>query len=96
MAEVNMEQLLNCALCPNMCRNECPVVQVLGREAVSPSGKARLAEMLKQGQLTWKEDLLEAITNCLGCRGCTITCPFPYFSADDSEFFNLACAFSLI
>jgi Fe-S oxidoreductase len=77
MAEVNMEQLQNCALCPNMCRCECPVLQVLGREAVAPAGKARLALMIRQGCLAWSEGLLEAVSNCLGCRGCTTLCPFP-------------------
>jgi hypothetical protein len=51
VAEVNMEQLLNCALCPNMCRCECPVLQTLGREAVAPAGKARLALNIKKK--TW-------------------------------------------
>ncbi len=83
MAEVNMEELLNCALCPNICRCECPVLQVLGREAVAPSGKARLAAMLQQKQLNWDEQVLEAVSNCLGCRGCTIYCPFAELSLCD-------------
>ena len=76
MAEVNMEELHNCALCPNICRSECPVLQVLGREAVAPSGKAKFSVMLQKDQLTWDEEVLEAVSNCLGCRGCTIHCPF--------------------
>ena len=83
MAEVNKEQLLNCALCPNMCRCECPVVQVLGREATAPAGKARLALMLEQGHLAWNEEILEAISNCLGCRGCATLCPFPELNIGD-------------
>jgi len=77
MAEVNMEQLLNCAFCPNMCRSECPVLQVTGREAVAPAGKARISALLNEGKLDWNEAFLEAVSNCLGCRGCTIHCPFP-------------------
>lgn len=76
MAEVNMEQLLNCALCPNLCRCDCPVLLALGREAVAPAGKARLAAMIRQDHLSWSEEILEAVSNCLGCRGCTILCPF--------------------
>ncbi len=83
MAEVNMEELLNCALCPNICRCECPVLQVSGREAVAPSGKARLAAMLQQNQLNWDEQIMEAVSNCLGCRGCTIHCPFTELSLCD-------------
>lgn len=32
--------------------------------------------MIKQDHLTWSEEILEAVSNCLGCRGCTILCPF--------------------
>jgi len=80
MAEVNkvdLEQLLNCALCPNLCRCDCPVLQVTGREAVAPAGKARLAAQVQQNFKTWNSDLLEAVSNCLGCRNCTVLCPFP-------------------
>lgn len=76
MAEVNIEQLLNCALCPNLCRCDCPVLQALGREAVAPAGKARLAGFIRQDYLAWNEEIFEAVSNCLGCRGCTIICPF--------------------
>ena len=53
MAEVNRDLLLDCAICPNMCRCECPVDQVFGREAASPSGKARLAHLLLEGCLLY-------------------------------------------
>lgn len=83
MAEINREELLNCALCPNMCRCECPVVQAAGREAVAPSGKARLAAMLNDQRLPWQEDYLDALSGCLGCSGCTIHCPFDELSLCD-------------
>ena len=83
MAQINREELLNCALCPNMCRCECPVVQAAGREAVAPSGKARLAAMLNNRHLEWQEDYLDALSGCLGCSGCTIHCPFDELSLCD-------------
>lgn len=83
MAEVNMEELLNCALCPNICRCECPALQVLKREAVAPAGKARLAAMLQKKQLKWDDQVLEAVASCLGCKGCTIYCPFAELSLCD-------------
>lgn len=83
MAEINREELLNCALCPNMCRCECPVVRTAGREAVAPSGKARLAAMLNDRRLEWQEDYLDALSGCLGCSGCTIHCPFDELSLCD-------------
>jgi len=83
MGKVNMEELLNCALCPNICRCECPVLQVTGREAVAPAGKARLAAMLQKEQLGWDEEVLDAVSHCLSCRGCTIHCPFAELSLCD-------------
>ncbi len=83
MEEVNIEQLLNCALCPNMCRCDCPVLQALGHEKVAPAGKARFAAMHMQGQLDLSDGITEAIAHCLGCRGCTVLCPFPELNLCD-------------
>lgn len=83
-----MEQLLNCALCPNMCRCECPILQVTGREAVAPAGKARITALVRENQLDWDEDMLEAASNCLGCRGCTIHCPFPELNLCDELLYS--------
>ncbi len=88
MAEVNMEQLLNCALCPNLCRCECPVLQATGREAVAPAGKARIASLANEGKLYWDEVMLEAAINCLACRGCTIHCPFPELNLCDELLYS--------
>ncbi len=88
MAEVNLEQLLNCALCPNMCRCECPVLQVTGREAVAPAGKGRIAALVNEGRLQWDEAMLEAASNCLACRGCTIHCPFPELNLCDELLYS--------
>ncbi len=76
MNKVDLEQLLNCALCPNLCRCDCPVLQATGRESVSPAGKARLAAFSEREHLSWSKQTLDAVANCLGCRGCTVLCPF--------------------
>ncbi|MEW5784957.1 MAG: (Fe-S)-binding protein [Bacillota bacterium] len=77
MAALNREQLLNCALCPNMCRCECPVVQSWGKEAVAPSAKARLSHLLLEDKLNWHDEAVETLAACVGCRGCSLLCPFP-------------------
>ncbi|MDW7729781.1 MAG: (Fe-S)-binding protein [Bacillota bacterium] len=91
MAEINkvdLEQLLNCALCPNLCRCDCPVLQVTGREAVAPAGKARLAAQVQQDFMVWNSELLEAVSNCLGCRNCTVLCPFPDLNLCDELLYS--------
>ncbi len=82
MAEINRKDLLDCALCANMCRCECPVTQVFSREAVTPAGKARLAHLLLEEKQEWTEENLEALSSCVGCRGCQIYCPFPELELD--------------
>ncbi len=85
---VDMEQLLNCALCPNLCRCDCPVLQVTGREAVAPAGKARLATFVQQDFIDWNKELLDAVSNCLGCRNCTVLCPFPDLNLCDELLYS--------
>lgn len=87
MAKIDPEQLTNCALCPNMCRCDCPVLQVLGREAVAPAGKARLALLSRQGSIKMDHDIFKAIAHCLGCRGCTVLCPFDELNLCDELLF---------
>ncbi len=82
MAEIDLKNLLNCALCANMCRCECPVTQVFSREAVSPAGKARLAYLLLEGKLDWTEDNYAALSACVGCKGCETLCPFSELELD--------------
>ncbi len=77
MAEINRKNLLDCALCANMCRCECPVTRSFNREAVTPAGKARLAHLLLEGNLEWSEENLETLASCTACRGCQLLCPFP-------------------
>jgi hypothetical protein len=39
--------VLKCALCPNMCRFDCPVLRAAKSETYSPAGKARIAYLLE-------------------------------------------------
>ena len=76
MTQENMIQMINCAICPNMCRFDCPVTTVIKKEAVTPSGKMRLNVMLEKGQLDESKELYHQFYQCTGCRGCEQWCPF--------------------
>ncbi len=69
--------ILKCALCPNMCRFDCPVLQAVKSETVSPSGKARIAYLMETGRFT-SEDAVGLMYECCGCEACTIWCPFGF------------------
>ncbi len=76
MAALDAKKLLDCALCPNMCRFACPTAEDTGREAAAPAGKARLAYLLWKDQLQPDQSLLQALHTCLGCDACSRWCPF--------------------
>ncbi|MGE5454670.1 MAG: heterodisulfide reductase-related iron-sulfur binding cluster, partial [Methylocystaceae bacterium] len=83
MNNETLMQVGNCAICPNMCRFDCPVNNAMRREGVSPAGKMRLAYMLEQGTLDPAPAAVANLYQCLGCRGCETWCAFPDLSVAD-------------
>ncbi len=78
----NVDYILKCGLCPNMCRFDCPVLQVIKTETVSPAVKSRLAYHLETGMLPPSEDLVKAIYDCCNCGSCQPWCPFDFIVGD--------------
>jgi fumarate reductase (CoM/CoB) subunit B len=75
------DSILKCALCPNMCRFDCPVLQAAKSETVSPSGKARIAYLMEMGRFM-SDDAVALMYACAGCSACQMWCPFD-FSVED-------------
>lgn len=75
--EAEVSDILKCALCPNMCRFDCPVLGAVKSETYSPSGKARIAYALEMGRLT-SEDAVNLMYVCAGCDACRYWCPFDF------------------
>jgi Fe-S oxidoreductase len=77
----HVENVLKCALCPNMCRFDCPVLDCVKSESTSPAGKARIAYLYEMDRLKSKEtvDLMYA---CAGCGACLQWCPFGFCVGD--------------
>lgn len=76
MREESLRHLTNCAICPNMCRWDCPAVGALQRESAAPAGKARLGVMVAKDMLQPSQELVPAFYDCLGCRNCGTWCYF--------------------
>lgn len=72
----NIDPITKCALCPNNCRFSCPVALVDAKETTSPSGRSRIAFLLKNDYLEWKEDTVYPLFYCLGCELCKLHCAF--------------------
>ncbi|MHA1729335.1 MAG: (Fe-S)-binding protein [Promethearchaeota archaeon] len=72
----NMEDLLKCALCPNMCRFECPSLRVTQKETYAPATKARISYHIERGYLDITDlHTAEVVYICTNCDGCKTWCP---------------------
>jgi heterodisulfide reductase subunit D len=73
---VNMKELAQCSLCPNMCRFECPSLRVTQKEMYAPATKARLMYHAERGDLDWHDlHTAEVAYMCTNCDGCRNWCP---------------------
>jgi len=77
----DMDEVIKCALCPNMCKFDCPVLAAAATDAVSPSGKARLAYFLETEALA-TDDAALLMYACCSCDACREWCPFDFSVAD--------------
>lgn len=73
----DMEAVIKCALCPNMCKFDCPVFNVSKRETLSPSGKARISHFIETGRLEGCNSASVTYA-CTGCAACKKWCPFDF------------------
>ncbi len=74
-------ELLKCALCPNMCEFACPVLEVEGRQTVSPARKSRLASFYLRKNLNASE-IGDNLYHCLNCDACKHQCPLDLSVSD--------------
>lgn len=81
--QVNMKNLLKCTLCPNMCRFECPVLQITQKEMYAPATKARLMYHMERGDIDSKDlHTAEVAYMCTNCNGCQTWCPMDISTGD--------------
>jgi glycolate oxidase iron-sulfur subunit len=64
------------------CQAGCPVFRVTGEEHSLSRGRLAVARGLMLGQLELTPDVVEALDDCLLCRGCTAHC-FPALKTDE-------------
>lgn len=76
--EANAKSVLKCALCPNMCRFDCPVLKAEKSEALSPSGKTRVAHLLETDKLNYERETTSIFYNDADCDACKQWCPFGF------------------
>ena len=80
--KANLDNVLKCAICPNMCRFACPVLDAEKSESTSPSGRMRIAYLMETDKLPFSRDAVELMYKCAGCSACQFWCPFEFDVSD--------------
>lgn len=80
---VDMKELLKCALCPNMCRFECPSLRVTHKEMYAPATKSRISYHMERKNLDMTDlHTAEVAYMCTNCDGCRNWCPMDISTGD--------------
>ncbi|MFX0058698.1 MAG: (Fe-S)-binding protein [Candidatus Hodarchaeota archaeon] len=80
--KADVKNLINCALCPNLCRFDCGTLQASKKESMSPSYKSKIGYYLTIGKIdpTKEEnkEFIDLIYKCSNEENCKIWCPFEF------------------
>ena len=80
--KADIDNLINCALCPNLCRFDCGTLQAAQKESMSPSYKARIGYYLSIGKIdpTKEENkpFIDLMYKCSNEENCKVWCPFEF------------------
>ncbi|MCK5795944.1 MAG: (Fe-S)-binding protein, partial [Deltaproteobacteria bacterium] len=68
------KELEYCTYCPKLCRHACPVSNALGNEALIPQAKMQTLNMLRRGDIPWRQSYVDTLYACTGCKLCQTYC----------------------
>lgn len=71
---LDADQLNTCVQC-GLCLPFCPTFRVSGDETRSPRGRISLMRQVQDHGAPLTEEVLDAFTSCVQCRGCEPACP---------------------
>ena len=78
----DVENLINCMLCPNMCRFDCGTLVASQNESMSPAYKARIGYYLTMGIIdpadSANKEFINLMYKCTNEENCKIWCPFDF------------------
>lgn len=77
--KADIDNLIKCMLCPNMCRFDCGTLQASQSETMSPGYKARIGYYLSIGKIDYSDsDFVDLMYMCSNEENCKIWCPFDF------------------
>jgi len=75
----DVKNLVNCMLCPNMCRFDCGTLQASQKETMSPAYKARIGYYLTIGKIDYSDsEFVNLMYKCTNEEICKVWCPFGF------------------
>ncbi|MFX0028551.1 MAG: (Fe-S)-binding protein [Candidatus Hermodarchaeota archaeon] len=80
--KADIDNLIKCMLCPNMCRFDCGSLQAGNTESMSPAYKARIGYYLSIGKIDPNDpnnqEFIDLMYKCSNEENCKIWCPFEF------------------
>ncbi|MHA2394240.1 MAG: (Fe-S)-binding protein [Promethearchaeota archaeon] len=80
--KADVDNLIKCMLCPNMCRFDCGSLQAANTESMSPAYKARIGYYLSIGKIDpidpANKEFIDLMYKCSNEETCKIWCPFEF------------------
>ncbi|MFX1379720.1 MAG: (Fe-S)-binding protein [Promethearchaeota archaeon] len=80
--KADVDNLIKCMLCPNMCRFDCGTLQASFTETMSPAYKARIGYYLTIGKIDPMEKenkaFIDLMYKCTNEENCKVWCPFEF------------------
>ncbi len=80
--KADVTNLINCALCPNMCRFDCGTLQASQKESMSPAYKSKIGYYLTMGKIdpskSENKEFINLMYKCTNEENCKIWCPFDF------------------
>ena len=80
--KADVKNLVNCMLCPNMCRFDCGTLQAAKSETMSPAYKARIGYYLTMGKIDpldpSNKEFIDLMYMCSNEENCKVWCPFDF------------------
>ena len=71
---IDPDDLNTCVQC-GLCLPHCPTFRVTGDETLSPRGRIQLMREVQDNDAPVTDEVIEAFTTCVQCRGCEPACP---------------------
>lgn len=80
--KADVDNLIKCMLCPNLCRFDCGTLQASLTETMSPAYKTRIGYYLTMGKIDPTKDenkpFIDLIYKCTNEENCKVWCPFDF------------------